>query len=308
MGKARPWGASFPPPPGQAPASSVHLWGRGPGASILRFIPGHLQPRPSPRSAAAGVGVAPPERGWRAPCYQMHSPRQNKLHPLPPACWERRTGAQPATRVPGARGGCEPCSKSYKKTPRKQRTGKRGPDVLNPSTRPRNLEEFPGVPGVPHARHPAAGDARAGGYLISTSCESRREARPPGTVGRVRGDVCQDGGTGLGAVSGHVAPLPGQGDGTAVQRELDVSLLWSLIPIFCIRAPFTLGIPFLAFIREFKELPAQGESLSAGRCNPVMLARGEGAWGPAGGGWAVRGAVRLGGLGARTARPQVAVP
>lgn len=125
MGKARPWGASFPPLPGQVPASSVHLWGRGPGASILRLIPGHLQPCPSPRSTASGVGVAPPEQGWWGPHAQLHSPLQNKFHQFPSAPWEQRTGAQPTSRVPGVLGGAKPCSKPYKKPQKAEKWGAR---------------------------------------------------------------------------------------------------------------------------------------------------------------------------------------
>lgn len=232
MGKARPWGASFPPLPGQVPASSVHLWGRGPGASILRFIPGHLQPCPSPHSTASGVAVAPPEQGWQGPHAQLHSPLQNKFHPFPSA-----PGSKGQERSP------HPGSPEYlvvpspapipTKNPKRQRSGEHGPDVLNLGTRPRKLEEFPGVPGAPHARHPAAGDARAGGYLLSTSCQSPREARPLGTAGPVRGDVCQEGGTGLGA-------LPGR-DGTGHMRRAGCVPTLGLIPIFL--HPHHLGEP-----------------------------------------------------------------
>lgn len=119
------------------------------------------------------------------------------------------------------------------KNPKRQRSGEHGPGVLNLRTRPRNLEEFPGVPGAPHARHPAAGDARAGGYLLSTSCQSPREARPLGTAGPVRGDVCQEGGTRLGA-------LPGR-DGMGHMRRAGCVPTLGLIPIFL--QPHHLGEP-----------------------------------------------------------------
>lgn len=164
-------------------------------------------------------------------------------------------GAQPTSRLAGAYHSTQPCSSSrlFKDT-EKQRAGKHSPAVLNPRSRARSLEEFPGVPVVPPARHSAMGDVVAGGCFISTSCESRCKASPQGTgmltsatatemsarAGSAGSRACfgMDGGTWLEhRVWAHVPSACPRRDRTPMQRELATSQPWSLILIFASKPP-----------------------------------------------------------------------